>query len=262
MTQTVSEIVVGANGSIRVAPLATVAPSDPVGPYAAAWKELGIASEAGAKLHDAKTMAEIKGWQSFYTLRRIVTAKDFNIAFGLRQWNKVTVPLAFGGGAVTTAIAGAVATVSNKAVATNVVTLTTSAAHGFLVGQTVVVTGMTDATLNGTFVITLVGSTTTFSYALTHADVASAAATGTATVGAAYRYAPPAPSVIDEREMGIDWQDGTKNYRLIIPKGMVTTAVDSELTRTKAADLPITFGVTANDTGDPWYFYTDDPAFA
>jgi len=66
------------------------------------------------------------------------------------------------------------AVVNNKALTSNVATLTTAAAHGFEVGQSVVVADV-DSTFNGTFTITAVGSTTTFSYAKTAANVASAA---------------------------------------------------------------------------------------
>lgn len=71
------------------------------------------------------------------------------------------------------------AAVSNKALTANVATLTTSAGHGFITGQQVVVTGV-DATFDGTYTIASVPTTTTFTYAKTAADVVSAAATGTA----------------------------------------------------------------------------------
>lgn len=76
-----------------------------------------------------------------------------------------------------------VAAVSNKAVTTNVATLTTSAAHGFEIGDSVVVTGV-DGTLNGTYTITAVPSATQFRYAKTTGDVASTAVSpvGAATV--------------------------------------------------------------------------------
>ena len=72
-------------------------------------------------------------------------------------------------------------TITNKALTSSVATLTTSAAHGFTVGQTVKVTGV-DATFDGTFIITAVPTTTTFSYALVAANVTSAAATGQSTI--------------------------------------------------------------------------------
>lgn len=65
------------------------------------------------------------------------------------------------------------ASVSNKALTSNVATLTTSAAHNFIVGQTATITGV-DATFNGTYTIASVPTTTTFTYAKTAADVASA----------------------------------------------------------------------------------------
>jgi hypothetical protein len=77
------------------------------------------------------------------------------------------------------------AAVSNKSVTTNVVTLTTSAAHGFLAGDQVVVAGV-DSTLNGTYTVTAAPTPTTFRYAKTTGDVTSTSVspTGTAVVGA------------------------------------------------------------------------------
>lgn len=71
------------------------------------------------------------------------------------------------------------ATVSNKALTANVATLTTAAAHGFVVGEQVTVSGV-DATFDGTYAITGVPSATTFTYAKTAADVVSVASGGTA----------------------------------------------------------------------------------
>jgi N4-gp56 family major capsid protein len=76
--------------------------------------------------------------------------------------------------------------VTNKELTSNVATLTTSVAHGLGVGQVVTVSGV-DATFNGTYTITVVGSTTTFSYAKTATNVTSAAATGTVTFTNNYR---------------------------------------------------------------------------
>jgi hypothetical protein len=72
------------------------------------------------------------------------------------------------------------ATVTNKALTSNVATLTTSAAHGLAVGMEIVVAGV-DATFNGTYTIATVPTTTTLTYAKTAADVPSAASTGTIT---------------------------------------------------------------------------------
>jgi hypothetical protein len=64
--------------------------------------------------------------------------------------------------------------ISNKAITSNIATLTTSTAHGFEIGQSVTVSDV-DSTFNGTYTITAVPSTTTFRYAKTASDVASTA---------------------------------------------------------------------------------------
>lgn len=65
---------------------------------------------------------------------------------------------------------------TGSASATNTAKLTTSAAHGFKVNQTVVVSGVDD-TFDGTHTITAIPSTTTFEYAKTASDVVSVAVT-------------------------------------------------------------------------------------
>lgn len=77
-----------------------------------------------------------------------------------------------------------------------------------------------------------------------------------------FRYVPPSPEFIDERGMCAEFLDGDFTYRFIVPRGLVTNNVTSEFTRTKAADLPITFSVIGQDSVDPWLILTDDPSFA
>lgn len=69
------------------------------------------------------------------------------------------------------------ASVSNKALTSNVATLTTSTAHGLFTGDSVTVSGV-DATFNGNYTVASVPSSTTFTYAKTSANVASNAASG------------------------------------------------------------------------------------
>jgi hypothetical protein len=64
--------------------------------------------------------------------------------------------------------------ITNKALTTNVATLTTSAAHGLSTGMQIVITGV-DATFNGEYRITSIPTTTTFTYAKTASNVASTA---------------------------------------------------------------------------------------
>jgi len=75
-------------------------------------------------------------------------------------------------------------TTIHRAVSGNVATIGTAAAHGLIVGSSVVISGMTDATYNGTFTVTVVPDTTHFKYALTHGDEGETADTGGTWVGA------------------------------------------------------------------------------
>lgn len=106
MTKTPDEIVVGANGSIYVAPVGSTKPATINVPLGGEFVELGYATEDGVTWTDGKTLESIRAWQSFYDLRRIVSAKEGMIAFALMQWNGVTVPLAFGGGEITESAPG------------------------------------------------------------------------------------------------------------------------------------------------------------
>jgi hypothetical protein len=76
-------------------------------------------------------------------------------------------------------------TISNVARTSNVVTITTSAAHSFAAGNTVVVTATTNTGINGTFTIVDVPTTTTFTYVKTGTNITSGADTGTAVIQAA-----------------------------------------------------------------------------
>ena len=64
--------------------------------------------------------------------------------------------------------------VSNVAIATNLATITTNAAHGYAVGDIVTITGA-HASIDGTYVIYTVPTSTTFTYVSTTATLTSAA---------------------------------------------------------------------------------------
>lgn len=78
------------------------------------------------------------------------------------------------------------AAVSNKALTSNVATITTSTPHGILAGDTVTVSGV-DGVFDGTFTVLSAPTTTTFTYAKVNADVVSAVDTGSVSVPAAAR---------------------------------------------------------------------------
>lgn len=77
------------------------------------------------------------------------------------------------------------ANVSNKALTSNVATLTTSSAHKLFTGDSVTVSGV-DATFNGTYTVVSVPTTTTFTYAKVSANVASVAASGSVSTTATF----------------------------------------------------------------------------
>lgn len=178
-----SEVVVGANGTVYVAPVGTTAPTDSDTALNGAFVDLGYTSEEGINFTDSKEVESIAVWQSFYAARRIVASRDMMVSFALRQWNEDTLTLALGG---------------------------------------------------------------------------SVADNG----GGEYEFTPPSPEEIDERAMVIEWTDGTKDYRLYVPRGMVTEAVETQIVRTQAADLPISFSATPAAGSDPYTIFTNDPAFA
>jgi len=99
-------------------------------------------------------------------------------------------------GEYATAVSTVTATVSNKALTSDVATITTSAAHGFVAGDIVVITGV-DATFNGTHYITGAPTATTFTFVKDAANVTSAAATGSAAVSLKRKFAAVARDASD-----------------------------------------------------------------
>jgi hypothetical protein len=89
------------------------------------------------------------------------------------------------------------ATVNNVARTSATATVTTSAAHNFEAGDSVVVAGLTNTALNGTYTIVSAPTTTTFTYTTTTSGtIASSADSGTAVV------APNSRAVTDFTSQG------------------------------------------------------------
>lgn len=89
-------------------------------------------------------------------------------------------------------------------------------------------------------------------------DVASGVAT----------YTPPLPGELAEISTVVEWVDGDSTFRLVVPKGLVTGEVESNLVRTAAADLPIAIEATPDGEavdGEPetfpFYIVSDHPAW-
>ena len=101
-------------------------------------------------------------WQ---TMRSIQWTKDSNNYDGVLLADEYDVDKVFP--AITVSI-------NNKALTSNVATLTTTAAHGLSTGMMINISGV-DATFNGDYRITSVPTTTTFTYAKTASNVTSTA---------------------------------------------------------------------------------------
>ena len=72
-------------------------------------------------------------------------------------------------------------TITTVALSANVATITTSAAHGFVAGTIVSISGLpTNTILNGTYVVATAPTTTTFTYARVAANITSVSEAGTA----------------------------------------------------------------------------------
>ena len=99
-------------------------------------------------------------------------------------------------------------TITNKALTSNVATLTIGS-HKLTAGATVNVANV-DSTFDGTFVLSAVGATT-ISYALTHANVTSVAATGSVTQDSVLLWDKYDVDKIDSGGQLTHFQDATPN---------------------------------------------------
>ena len=95
-----SEIYVAGTGNIYSAVQDTAAPTDATTDPPAAWTDHGYATEDGVAFTFGKSTDTIKGWQSFDTLRTIITEAPKSLKFSLMQSNAENLMLALGGGAV------------------------------------------------------------------------------------------------------------------------------------------------------------------
>lgn len=122
--------------------------------------------------------------------------------------------------------AGTEFVVNNKALTSNVATLTTSTAHGLATGDVVFVGGV-DSTFNGQYTVTGAPTTTTFTYAKTASNVASTAVSPTGTVAeVGYNYIEDAATLIASGYVTTgNIRYGTlepKNYKRLLGRGNFT----------------------------------------
>jgi hypothetical protein len=102
MPQNADNVMIAGDGNLFVAPTGTPLPTNIATALNAAFINTGFLSEDGATFRDEKTKEPVNVWQSFYAVKYRVTESNAEMEMVLKQWDKNTVPLAFGGGAVTT----------------------------------------------------------------------------------------------------------------------------------------------------------------
>ena len=189
------------------------------------------------------------------------------------------VDLAFIGEYATT-IGTITKTVSNKALTSNVATLTTSAEHTYLAGDVVVVSGV-DATFNGTYNIIDVPTNVTFTYAKTASNVTSAAASGSAAVSARRKFAGIArdasdgvlkafkdattkpTSTVNFSEAGLGYSDlriGALTATSVSLGDGSALGTPASVTLTNATGLPVSTGISGLGSGAATFLATPSSA--
>lgn len=77
-----------------------------------------------------------------------------------------------------------------------------------------------------------------------------------------YKYVPIGDDEqLDEVSIVAEWQDGDKDYRLLIPRCQATESVEIQLTRTALAILPVTVKALGTAGLNAYEIYTNDPSF-
>lgn len=131
-------------------------------------------------------------------------------------------------------------TITTVGRATNVVTIATSVAHGYVVNDIVTIAAVTNTSVNGSFTIASVPTSTTFTYAQTGTDYANTTDTGTVT-SSSYLTAANISGVVSVNHGGTGASTLTANSVLL---GNGTSALQ--------AIAPSTSGNVLTSDGTTW----------
>ncbi len=77
-----------------------------------------------------------------------------------------------------------------------------------------------------------------------------------------YKFTPPRIGGRSEVAACMEVIDGPKVYRYVIPRAMQMEGVQTDLSKSKEAILPLRLAVQGGDDVDAWYLITNDPSFA
>ena len=107
--------------------------------------------------------------------------------------------------------------------ANNVVTITTTTAHGLVVNDAVLIAGVVDTSFNGTFTVTSVPSSTSFTYEQTGANATSGDGGGVVPARAIYAHPVVAPFALGTDVRGIGINPETEKAVLVDPTSSTIT---------------------------------------
>jgi len=103
MANDTTKVRVALTGTCWVADIGATVPADITVAPNASWLDLGYTTEDGVTISIEQTTDDLNGWQSLEPLRTLVTAEPKGFNFTLRQLEKQSFTLAFGGTVTTIA---------------------------------------------------------------------------------------------------------------------------------------------------------------
>ena len=95
-----THVVVAGTGAVQVAPEGTTLPTD-LAPLAAPWEDVGYVGEDGVAFTFSREQEEVNAWQSAEPVRILTTNEPKTIELELLEFDRVSLLLAFRGGAFT-----------------------------------------------------------------------------------------------------------------------------------------------------------------
>lgn len=279
-----TNITVGANGSVYVAPTTAVMPTTASEALSGDWLDLGTISENGASFALTRNITTIGAWQSQYPARRIVDGIEGVVSFVARESNKTVVEFALG-----TTITGGGGTQEVQSVVLSAfagtdsyhltyggsesATITRGTNHD-AAGIKAAIEGITGVTFTVTvssitddgFIVTFAGLVNRTPLSVTNptgcTGVVGTLVQGSAPAGTDYVATPNSASTVDERALLVSWQDGVKNFGILVPRGIVTGSITMSMMRTGPVDIPVEFSATPGAGDDPFRQLSDATSWA
>ena len=215
------QVRIAGTGRLLKAALGTALPVDSVAAWGSGFVDLGYADDGFEMKQDLKRK-EVNGWQTLELLRLITTALNRSFTFNLKQTNRDTLSLAWGGATITPTPTS----LGTVVIAITTGVLTVSAAHSLSIGDAVQLQGVVPGVplASGvTYYVNTVPTTTTLTLAATLGGAlivttSAGTATGITKNNGPYVLVIPDAAQIADFIIGIDWSDGVVNQRLVIQR--------------------------------------------